>query len=528
MLRKTLSPLYWTDEFTVTHQNLDFLYSVLAEGTLGAPAPFDQLAISLIRECQERENQHIDKLLSLGTMYQPKDSYAVGQTLVFTALGYRTGEVTAVRNGYNPEYGAFNVIQVDLMEPSETVEFAAGLSAEHPLNTLDTSDLRSFELMSAEEIYEQYGEEIEDQIRIAFEEGERASEFLEWQGGWLLKDELLPLDEGSRNLAEAKMFMEERPVTAEEILAVLDLDTSGLTPELRDISLEVGLAQDDRFEAVFHDSESRWFSRNLMPETAQRSLPPLAPVPVHYQFSPLDAALQGLEADLLDEWSEFHASQDESLSFASFHLLYLHHAHGCLPVSSVMERLLDLPRDQKSLLEITDPLNGEKMACWYVPEARYIAGVEAFYAAHNIVPGARLFLQREQDGGLTLNYHRRRGRKEWIHMLDAAPDGLRANLVKSNQNIACEFNAELLVGSENAEGLTGYLAAQPDVKLFLLVEELVKEMVKGSGKVHAAAVYAAVNTIQRHPPAPVFHALISNSRLARDDDQVSFALNAVE
>ena len=102
MLRKTLDPHFWTSEFTATDGDLDFLYEQLATGQLGTPAPFEKLAISLIEHYQTRENSQIEKMLELGTMYQPGKKFAQDQTLVFTAMDYRTGTVMDIRNGYNP------------------------------------------------------------------------------------------------------------------------------------------------------------------------------------------------------------------------------------------------------------------------------------------------------------------------------------------------------------------------------------------------------------------------------------------
>ncbi len=523
MLHKTLSPHFWTHEFTVGNQKLDFLYSELAEGILGVPAPFDQMAISLIRECQDTENRQVQNLLERGTLYKPCDRYEVGQVLVFTALDFRAGTVTDVRPGYNPEHGDFDVIQVTLEDPEETLEFAARLTTDHPLNALDTAELHADSLMTADEIHDQFGEEIETQIRLALEQGDRAGEFLEWQGGWLLKDSLVTIDEFSRNVAEAKMFEVNRPVSSQEILDEINLDTGDMPLDLVDLSLEIGLAQDARFTPVSVAGETRWFTRSLLPEAAQTRPPLLQPVPINYQFSPLDGALLQLEDELQDEWSEGQ-NLSEAPGFASIHLLYPHWQNGTLPVTSQVVQLLQLPGPNMAQFEIRDPLHGHRMPCWYVPEGRYICGLGEYYTAHNIPVGARLRLERQADGTLDLNYNQRRGRREWIHFLNVKDGVLQYRMEKSKANIACEHHPQLLVTTEAEEVLAQYRAEQIEQKLFLLVEDLVQELVKDQGEVHAATVYGVVNLLQRHAPGPVFHALISNSRLQQLDDQLTFKL----
>ncbi len=523
MLHKTLSPHFWTSEFTVTHQKLDFLYSELAEGALGVPAPFDQLAISLIREYQDTENRQVQNLLDRGTLYKPCNRYEAGQVLVFTALDFRAGTVTSVRPGFNPEHGDFDVIQVHMEDPAETLEFAARLPTDHVLNALNTAELHADSLMSASEIHDQFGEEIEAQIRIALEQGDRSSEFLEWQGGWLLKDSLITIDEFSRNVAEAKMFEVNRPVSSAEILAEINLDTGDMDPALVDLSLEIGLTQDPRFTRVVVAGEERWFTRSLLPEVIQAQPPLLQPVPINYQFSPLDGSLLQLEDELQDEWSN-RPPVPASSDFASMYLLYPHWQNGTLPVTPQVNQLLRLPDTTIAQIEIRDPLHGHHLPCWYVPQGKYICGLAGFYADHNIPAGARLRLERQADGVLALNYNRRRGRREWVHYLDVRDDTLQYRLEKGNDNLACEYDARLLVGTTDETALARYRTQHADQKLFLLVEDLVQELVKDQGQVHAATVYSVVNLLQRHAPGPVFHALISNSRLRQLEDQLTFAL----
>lgn len=523
MLRKTLYPQYWTQEFALSEQDLDFVYRTLSQGDLGTPAPFDRLAVALIEEIQRVEDTQVQKLLALGTMYRPKEKYDVGQMLVFTALDYRTGTVTDLRPGQNPEHGRFQVATVELSEPAETVEFASQLRSPHPLNGLEVEELNSAELMSAEEIYEQY----EDEIRLQIVEGlERARESLgivEWHGGLLIEDQLIEIDEFGRNVAEAMMYEAGKPVAGEAIMEELRLDPGDASQEVIDLSLEVALTKDERFELVVFEGEERWFARALLPDPVREIPDMLRPVPLNYQFSALEGPLLTLEVQLRDEWSELPTG--DPVDFASCYLLQPHLLTGSMPVNAQAAALLDSVEERPVFMEITDPLTGDDMPVWYVPKGRYVCGLGDFYLSHKITVGTRLTLEKKANGKLTLSYNRRRANREWQNIVDVEEGQLHFKLEKSKNDIAHEFLPELMVITQSeTTAWEEYRARQQDTKVFLLVEELVKELVKGNGTVNAATVYAAVNLIQRHAPGPVFHALLSNSRLTQLDDQVTWKL----
>lgn len=523
MLRKTLYPQYWTHEFTLSDQDLEYLYGLLSQGALGTPAPLDKIAIGLIEEIQRTEDGRVQKLLSLGTMYQPKANYEVGQILVFTALDYRTGTVRDIREGQNPEHGRFDVVQVELQEPVETVEFAARLKSSHPLNALEVEDLNSAELLTAEEIYEQYSEEIEYQIRQSFARTQDSLGIIEWREGWIIEDQLVEVDEFGRNVAEAMMFERSQPVSGQAILDELKLEVGEASPDIVDLSLELALSRDSRFEQVQFEGDIRWHTRSMLPELATEIPALLQPVPLLYQFSALEGPLLSLEVQLRDEWSEF--AEGQTAEFAPFYLLHPHFHYGTMPVTAQMGQLIGVTGQHKTFLEINDPLSGETMPTWYVPEGRYICGLEGFYESHKLSVGARLILEKRANGDLALSYNKRRGNREWLNVLNVANGDIQFKLEKSKTDIAHEFMPELLVSTQSEEAdWEGVRSRLQDTKVFLLVEELVRELVKGNGSVNAATVYCAVNLVQRHAPGPVFHALMSNSRLTQLEDQVTWKL----
>jgi len=105
--RKTQSPAYWGDEFTVSPDDIQYLSTLLVEDEL--PRSAEELGRALVLHRCRQEEALIERAMSKGTPYQPKRSYEIGKQVVFPTLGYRVGEVVGVRPGHNPEYGPFQV-----------------------------------------------------------------------------------------------------------------------------------------------------------------------------------------------------------------------------------------------------------------------------------------------------------------------------------------------------------------------------------------------------------------------------------
>jgi len=113
IVRETQTAAYW-QEFVVDDRDLDYLYGLFLEGE--RPRTSDDLALSLMRRRCEDEEALIKKELARGTPFRPKDSYEVGEQVVFPAFGYALASLIGVRPGHNPKYGDFEVIQVLVVE----------------------------------------------------------------------------------------------------------------------------------------------------------------------------------------------------------------------------------------------------------------------------------------------------------------------------------------------------------------------------------------------------------------------------
>ena len=122
-------PQYW-QKLSISASDLDALSSHLLEQE--SPSTPLELAELLIK-------QHVESYLANDPRangqildYLPKESYGVGQQLVFGALDGRQGEVVAVRAAQSLPGSAFKVLEVDFGEDDRR-EFAAELE-QHALN----------------------------------------------------------------------------------------------------------------------------------------------------------------------------------------------------------------------------------------------------------------------------------------------------------------------------------------------------------------------------------------------------------
>ena len=88
------SKIYW-NEFQTTNQDIEYLYNYLLE--VETPQTSQELISALVSKRIETEIARLEKAKAgLGTPYLPKETYAVGDSLVFPALDDLTGKVIQV------------------------------------------------------------------------------------------------------------------------------------------------------------------------------------------------------------------------------------------------------------------------------------------------------------------------------------------------------------------------------------------------------------------------------------------------
>ena len=501
--RKTQHPAYWSDEFTITPDDLQYLSTLLVEDEL--PRSAGELGRALVLHHCREEEALIERALSKGTPYQPRRSYEIGEQVVFPALDYRVGEVIGVRPGHNPEYDPFQIIQIKF-ERGKRREFASELMADHPLNReVQAGDT---DLRSPEELAALYGPQVGAVLEKRLE---AEPDFVCLAGEWFRRDLLVEVNAHHLNLAEAVLDVAEGgPLPTDALLGDLELPEE-ITTQLRVFSLNYALQEDERFDEVGPAGKVLWFLHRLEPESVQSVPPWLEYEPLDYDPALLTSEMLALERDLDDEWSNL-ASPAEAPEPVTVVLTYPHWRAGTLPLSSRLARIFPTGRTRRIRFTFVDGETDAEMPGWVVREGRYVYGLEEWYRTHEVPTGAYLELARgEKPGTVVIRRRSHRPRREWVWV--ALPMNGRLTFGMRKRLIACKHD-ELIVVAENPTGMDTVWAPTREQGLALsqLIAEIFPELAKLSpqGTVHATTLCNAVNITMRTPPGPLLAELVTS------------------
>jgi hypothetical protein len=501
--RKTQHPAYWSDEFTITPDDLQHLSTLLIEDEL--PRPAGELGRALVLHRCREEEALIGRALSKGTPYQPQRSYEIGERVVLPALDYRLGEVIGVRPGHNPEYDPFQVILIKF-ERGKNREFASELTADHPLNR--ETQVGDAELSPPEELATLYG----PQAGAVLEKRLKAEpDFVRLAGEWFRKDLLVEVNDHHLNLAEAVLDMAGGgPLPTDALLGDLELPEE-ITAQLRAFSLNYTLQEDERFDEVGPAGQVLWFLHRLEPESVQSVPPWLEYEPLDYDHALLTSEMLALEQELDDEWSDIKSSA-EVTEPVTIVLTYPHWRAGTLPLSSRLAHIFPTGRTHRIRFTFVDGETGAEMQGWVVREGRYIYGLEEWYRTHEVPTGAYLELSRgEKPGTVIIRRRSHRPRREWVWV--ALPVNGRLTFGMRKRLITCKHD-ELIVVAENPQAMDTVWAHTREQGLVLsrLIAEIFPELAKLSpqGTVHATTLCNAVNMMMRTPPGPLLAELVTS------------------
>jgi len=504
--RNTQTSAYW-EGFRVEAEDLEYLGNLLVEREV--PLSLDELAQALVGLRCRREEERIARDLSRGTVYLPRNTYQVGEELVFPALEYATAKVVAVREGRNPEHGDFGVIQVEFPN-NRRREFAAGLAV-HSLN--DAPPVEEEGLLTPEELYEKHGPSVRAALNDRLED---EPAFIRLAGRWFLKELLVEISEGQLNLAEAVLDMAGGgPLPTENLIGDLDLPGQ-VDPQLGVFSLNYALQEDDRFDEVGPAGEVLWYLRRLQPPDVLDPPQRLRPCLVDCDRSLLDETMLDLERQLDDEWSGLAAPPEVNGPVAIV-LTYPHRRSGTLFLSPRMARVFPTGRTHRIRFTFRDKDTGEEMPGWVVREHRFVYGLGEWYERHEIPVGA--YLEVEYAGEPDVVVVRRqpvRSRREWVRVA-TVEDG-RLTFEMSRHSLSNKYDELMVIGTDDFLSLdaVGERVRQERLSLADVVAEIFPELAKLSpqGAVHAATLYSAVNVAVRTPPGPILTTLVTDGRYA--------------
>ncbi len=497
---------YWQN-FSVTARDIEFLQNYLfeTETPLAPPA----LAVVLVTERirWERESQ-AKAQKSSGDVYLPKETYQVGQKLIFAALGLKKGTVAAIRPGVNPEVGAFDVLEVALDDG--TTRFFAGAFQDHKLNL--PSEEKADPESDPEAILATYGENIQKKLDKALQSDEN---LVRIAGAWFPHALLLDINMGHLNLAEAVLEMSiGEPLTTLGLMDQVDVprDSNAM---LTEFSMNYALQEDGRFDEVGATGEVLWYLKRLEPDEVQNIPAVLRYTPMDYERSLLSEQMLALEAQLDDELSETDQKPSKT-SEVTITLTYPHWRAGTLPISSRVAAFfptaLESPRIR---FTIVDGKSGERIPAWVVREYGYVYGLRKWYEKQKLLPGAYLVLKRsKKPGEVILEAKTHRPNRDWVRTVLAGSDGGLVFAVLK-QEINCEYNERMAVMVPDVSAVDAAFLQVTKNRLTLqkLIRDMLRELAKltPQGHVHAEELYSAVNILRRIPPAPLF-ALLASTR----------------
>ena len=491
---------YW-EEYTLEGEDISFLYDYLLENE--TPLTSEELMPILVDQRIEREKVRLEKKrLDGNDIYFPKDTHAVGDKLVFPVFSWQKGEVIGTRDGENPAQGKFGVIQVKFENGAEH-EFAAGIE-EHILNI--PPEATQADSLNTEAVTAAYRDTLVDQIELGLIDHD---DFVQIAGRWFLRALLVDVNTGHLNLAEAVLDMNEGgPLPTSELIKDLGLPED-VNPNLIEFSMDHALQEDPRFDEVGPAGIVSWYLKALEPESVQETPLYLRYVPIEYDQASLTDEMIALEESLDDELTPWSNERVFPVKDVEVHLIFPHWRAGTLPLS---ERVMPLfptayeaPRIRFTLV---DGKTGERFPGWVVREQRYVSGLKEWYDKNGLIPGGIVYIKPgKEPGEVIVETKSSRSTKDWMRTILVGSDG-ELVFATLKQIISSNFNARMAIMVPDIDPVDrvwekNFIEPPPFEQI---VVDTVRELTKlnPQGHVHVTELYAAVNTVRRCPPGPLF------------------------
>jgi hypothetical protein len=515
-----ISTDYWTD-LQITRQDVEYLHNHLFE--LETPLTTRELVSVFIDERIRAERLATQQRRQAGgKTYRPKESYQVGDDLIFPALNWKHGKVTAVRAGANPEIGSFDVLTVDMGNGAERL-FASSLQT-HDLN--DQPDIVEEEGSNAEEILRTHGSALQKKIEAAFRSDD---DLVRIAGRWFPRALLVDVNVGHLNLAEAVLDMAGgEPLPTSALLKDIAMP-EGINPKLAEFSLNLALQEDGRFDEVGPAGEVLWCLRRLEPEEVRDAPLYLHYSPIEYDRAALTPQMLNLEAQLDDELSEFEAAPNEGVKEVTVSLIFPHLRSGTLPLSARVRPLFPTAYESPRVrFTLVDGKTKQRMPGWVVREHGYVFGLREWYKANELMPGSLVRIRRGENPGEVIIETKAYRTKDWVRTVIIGADGGMV-FAMLKQSISAEFNDRMAFAIPSLDAVDQLWLQDRKRPFEKLVADMIREMSKltPQGHVHAQELYSAVNIVRRVPPAPLFALLASQPEFTHVGD-LHFRLNGME
>lgn len=498
-----ISTDYWST-LQITRQDVEFLHNYLFEQEV--PLTSRELISVLVEERIRAERAAaLAKRQAAGKTYLPKDTYPSGAELVFPALNWQKGKVTAVRAGTNPSMGEFDVVTVFMDGGAERM-FAANL-ATHVLNDAPIAPVDE-QGLDPESVLAENGNELEKKVEAAFQSDEG---LVQIAGRWFPRALLIDVNVGHLNLAEAVLDMsggEPQPTSA--LLKDVELP-AGVNPKLAEFSLNWALQEDKRFDEVGPAGQILWCLHRLEPDGVRDVPTNLQYTPIEYDRSVLSTQMLALESQLDDELNPApEVVSEKKITSVTISLIYPHLRAGTLPLSARTRSFFPTAYEsQRVRFMLVDGKSGARMPAWVVRTGGYVYGLREWYKSQGLMPGSLVEVKRgEKPGEVIVTARTQRATKDWVRTLMIGADGGMV-FAMLKQPINAEFNDRMAIYVPDFAQLDPLWGKRRSFEE--LVISMMHELTKltPQGHVHAQELYAAVNLVRRVPPAPLF-ALLAN------------------
>lgn len=506
----------WVNGFTVTSQDMEFLNNLLLEREV--PMDSRTLAIALVKEKLRQEEEVLAARFADAKLYDPAQTYEVGQRVVFSAFGFALAEVIHVREGENGEYGAFKVIDVLFDQDSLNTQdgkrsFASEFLPEHTLNTntdtanaLPTSGTFDPEELAKSEEFDIVLDRLEDMLK-------QDKSLLQMARQWFPMELMIEVNQGHLHLAEAILDMNNGgALHTEEILEQIGGIGNEALP-LQVFSMNWAMNRDERFDEVGPAGEVLWFLKRMQPEQVQHTPVMLQYMPITYDRNTLSQEALELELELADEHSEIPLA-NMRISEARVNIIYPHRRCGTLPLNYQAARIFPTARKtERVCVTLIDGKDGEEFPAWVVRKQKYVHGLNPFYKKHLLPIGSQVTLKRgEHPGEIIIDFSAHKARTEWVTIVDA-PEGNLA-FTSAKRAIGSDFDDLLLLGVDDLAAVDklfqGTVQRQQPIAVILRNVLSLLSKVNTQGHIHAKTLYSAVNVIRRCPPGPILATLINN------------------
>ncbi len=500
---KTQTEAFWRDEYAVTEADVDLVTGAILDS--GRPQPISVLATTVILRRVQQEREAVARQAASGAVYQPKGNFEVGQNLTFSALEFVPGRVVAVREGHNPKYGSFGVIQVAFADGTER-EYASRLDIPHPLNRPAEELLGGGDPeISDADIVAAYESSVSEALERALRKRE---EFVPFSEQWFLRELLPEMGVGHLNLAEAVIDTAGHPMTALDIVHELGLAAVSENAQL--FALNSALAQDPRFDNISRTDDPVWYLKALEPQALRQP-----PAILGNGLRALGAEFLGVTLldvvdDIGDELDDLQSVIVRERANYDFELVFPHLAFGTMPASQQFVSRLPLSGSKYVRIELVDGGSGKRYEAWVVPDRHYVCGLQDWYKAADAAVGTQVAVRTTDDAMVftIATTHGKERRTEFVRTAVVAKDELDIQLPTRRSQVREGIDANMHIGVPDREALVRFmeLPKNAEMPIGMLVRLAFNRVsgLTGTGEVHAKTVYSVANLIRRTGAVPVF------------------------